>query len=162
MNEVVPAIDSRGAGVAAGVSVEGLESHLVEAVSALRLVIETIGAVIVGVGVIGMVVRWARGRLGWAPRVTFRGVRLQLSQYLALALEFQLAGDILSTAIAPSWEELGKLAAIAAIRTFLNYFLGLETKELTEGGEVSPAPAEARSEDSEEPLPARRPLPAGS
>jgi uncharacterized membrane protein len=42
-------------------------------------------------------------------------------------LEFQVGADILSTAIAPSWEQIGKLAAIASIRTLLNYFL---TKEL--------------------------------
>jgi uncharacterized membrane protein len=47
--------------------------------------------------------------------------------WLALALEFQLAADILSTTISPSLEALGKLAIIAVIRTFLNYFL---TKEL--------------------------------
>ena len=27
------------------------------------------------------------------------------------------------TAIAPTWEDIGRLAAIAAIRTFLNFFL---------------------------------------
>ena len=46
-----------------------------------------------------------------------------------LGLEFQLAADILKTAVAPSWEEIGQLAAIAAIRTALNYFLGKEIAE---------------------------------
>jgi uncharacterized membrane protein len=45
---------------------------------------------------------------------------------LALALEFQLGADILSTAIAPSWEQIGKLGAIAVIRTALNFFLSKE------------------------------------
>jgi uncharacterized membrane protein len=50
-----------------------------------------------------------------------------------LALEFQLAADILSTAVAPTWEAIGKLAAIAVIRTVLNYFLTKEMeKEKTE------------------------------
>lgn len=40
-----------------------------------------------------------------------------------LALEFQLASDVLSTAIAPTFAEIGQLAAVAAIRTALNYFL---------------------------------------
>ena len=52
--------------------------------------------------------------------------------YLSLALEFQLAADILSTAIAPTWEELGKLGVTATIRTALNYFLSREMKEYTE------------------------------
>ena len=47
----------------------------------------------------------------------------------ALALEFQLGADILSTAVAPTWNEIGKLGAIAIIRTALNYFLSKEMKE---------------------------------
>jgi len=53
-------------------------------------------------------------------------IRLRLGRWLALALEFELAADILRTAIAPSWGDIGQLAAIAAIRTALNYFLQQE------------------------------------
>ncbi len=53
-------------------------------------------------------------------------VRLRLGRWLALALEFELGADILRTAVAPTWSELGQLAAIAAIRTALNYFLQQE------------------------------------
>ena len=53
----------------------------------------------------------------------FNSVRLELATYLALALELQLAADILSTAIAPTWDKIGKLGAIAIIRTALNFFL---------------------------------------
>ncbi len=53
-------------------------------------------------------------------------VRLRLARWLVLALEFALAADILRTAIAPGWEEIGKLAAIAALRTVLNFFLQRE------------------------------------
>src|SRR5215204_2077161 len=69
------------------------------------------------------------------PQLTARGhasvtdARYQLSRYLALALEFQLASDVLGTAIAPTWTALGQLAAIAAIRTALNYFLTREINE---------------------------------
>jgi uncharacterized membrane protein len=59
----------------------------------------------------------------------FTTVRLTLARFLALALEFQLGGDILSTAVAPTWEAIGKLAAIAVIRTGLNYFLSREMHE---------------------------------
>lgn len=54
-----------------------------------------------------------------APLEVFRG----LAGWLVLALEFLLAADILRTAISPTWVDIGQLAAIAAIRTFLNYFL---------------------------------------
>ena len=49
--------------------------------------------------------------------------------WLVLALEFLLAADILRTAISPSWNEIGQLAAIAAIRTFLNYSLAHDLRE---------------------------------
>ena len=51
-------------------------------------------------------------------------VRLSLGRWLALGLEFALAADILRTAVAPSWRDIGQLAAIAVLRTGLNY--GLE------------------------------------
>lgn len=50
-------------------------------------------------------------------------LRVSFGSWLVLALEFQLGSDILSTTIAPSFEQLGQLAIIAAIRTLLNYFL---------------------------------------
>lgn len=53
-------------------------------------------------------------------------VRLQFRLWLSLAIEFELAADILRTTIAPSWEKIGKLAAIVVLRTVLNYFLQTE------------------------------------
>ena len=60
-----------------------------------------------------------QGKTLVAPLVVFRG----FAGWLVLALEFLLAADILRTAISPTWTDIGQLAAIAAIRTFLNYFL---------------------------------------
>lgn len=51
---------------------------------------------------------------------------LRLARWLAVALEFALAADILRTAVAPSWDEIGKPAAIATLRTLLNFFLQRE------------------------------------
>ena len=56
----------------------------------------------------------------------YEAIRLQLGRFLALGLEFQLASDILGTAVSPTFSEIGKLGAIAAIRTILNYFLAQE------------------------------------
>ena len=66
------------------------------------------------------------------PRNQVQYIRIRggFGRALALALEFQLGADILGTAVAPSFEALGKLAGIAAIRTFLNYFLSKELEEL--------------------------------
>jgi uncharacterized membrane protein len=52
-----------------------------------------------------------------------RAAWLDLARWLLLGLEFMLAADIVRTAIAPNWNDVGMLAAIAVIRTFLNYFL---------------------------------------
>ena len=76
---------------------------------------------------------------------SFTPIRLSLARYLTLALELQLAADILSTSVAPTWDRIGKLAAIAVIRTALNYFLNQEMKE--EAASVEPAP---RNEPSPE------------
>ena len=53
-------------------------------------------------------------------------IRLNLGRWLALAIEFELAADILRTAMTPTWNEIGQLAAIIVIRTALNYFLQKE------------------------------------
>ncbi len=111
----------------------GVETAVVGAVEWLRLGVEVTGAVVIALGVIGTV-------LGFAITVSqrrmsaFTAERLRLARYLALALELQLAADILSTAVAPSWEQIGKLGAIAVIRTGLNFFL---LRELRETGEIA-------------------------
>jgi uncharacterized membrane protein len=58
-----------------------------------------------------------------APPAEKNEVRLTLGRWLGVALEFELAADILNTAVTPTWNEIGKLAAIATLRTALNYFL---------------------------------------
>ena len=69
-------------------------------------------------------------------------VRLRLGRWLALALEFLLAADILRTAVAPTWSEIGQLAAIATIRTALNFFLQLE---IDKAEQRKTAPPETRA-----------------
>jgi uncharacterized membrane protein len=61
-----------------------------------------------------------------------RTVWLRYARWLVAGLTFQLAADILETAIAPSWEDIGRLAAIAAIRTFLNFFLERDLADVLE------------------------------
>ena len=86
-----------------------------------------------GVAILQAHSRWNRG---WPVMVTLTG-------WLILALEFQLAADILATTVAPSKEELIRLAIIAVIRTFLNYFLG---KELDAQAERQQAPGAKQPE----------------
>ena len=111
------------------------EVAVINGVQWLKLGIETVGAVIIALGILsaGWLLLKALLRRDTAD---FTAIRLALARYLALALEFQLGADILSTAIAPSWEQIGKLGAIAVIRTALNYFLSREMSE--ERHQVSP------------------------
>ncbi len=69
-------------------------------------------------------------------------VRLVFARWLAVALEFELAADILNTAVTPSWSDIEKLAAIATLRTALNYFLEREIEE-----ESSPTQRAAEASD---------------
>lgn len=59
-----------------------------------------------------------------------REVWLRLGRWLVAGLTFQLAADVLETAITTSWDEVARLGAIAAIRTFLNYFLERDLGEI--------------------------------
>jgi uncharacterized membrane protein len=102
------------------------EELLREYVDLLVRLVEAAGAIVIFVGAAIAAVRFVGAAARRRNSGEFVGVRLGLGRYLALGLEFQLASDVLSTAVAPTFEEIGKLAAIAAIRTALNYFLAKE------------------------------------
>lgn len=57
-------------------------------------------------------------------------VRVAFGSAIAVSLELLLGADVLATAVAPSWNDIGQLAAIATIRTALNYFLAKELKHI--------------------------------
>lgn len=124
---------------------EAVETEVIVAVAWLRLIIESVGALVIAIGMVVALVTVARGLI-YSRTLNFTRVRLTLARYLALALEFQLGADILTTAIAPSWDQIGKLGAIAVIRTALNFFLSREMKE--EASEIEEEQA-ARDADAE-------------
>jgi uncharacterized membrane protein len=68
-----------------------------------------------------------------------RDVWLRLGRWLVAGLTFQLAADVLETAVTTSWDEVARLAAIAAIRTFLNYFLERDLGEIRERQAITPS-----------------------
>ncbi|NML65952.1 DUF1622 domain-containing protein [Hymenobacter sp. RP-2-7] len=104
------------------------EATVVAAVQWLKLGGELLGALVIGLGIVVAGVLLVQA-LAARRTANFTAIRLSLARYLALALEFQLGADILSTAIAPSWQEIGKLGAIAVIRTALNFFLSKEMEQ---------------------------------
>jgi uncharacterized membrane protein len=62
----------------------------------------------------------------------FREILVRYGRWLVAGLTFQLAADIIETSVAPTWQEVGQLGAIAVIRTFLNYFLERDLAGLSE------------------------------
>src|SRR5918912_1478628 len=99
------------------------------AAQALATLVEGVGIAIVAVAVLVAAVRYLAGLVSRVRPFPPEGLRLGLGRSLALSLEFLLGADILRTAVEPSWDEIGRLAAIAAIRTALNYFLQREIAE---------------------------------
>ncbi|WP_103922019.1 DUF1622 domain-containing protein [Candidatus Venteria ishoeyi] len=113
-----------------------LEETVINAVEWLKLGVETLGALVIALGVV--VACYAFIKALWRrDNSDFQDVRFTLARYLALALEFQIGADILATAIAPSWNQIGQLGAIAVIRTFLNFFLMREMAEVQRKQEQS-------------------------
>ena len=57
-------------------------------------------------------------------------IRIDLGKHLALGLEFLVGKDIIHSIISPSWDDLGKLAVLVLLRTFVTFVLTWELKEL--------------------------------
>lgn len=93
---------------------------------ALGSIIEGFATLVVAHGIVLASIRYIGNTI---VRKTYEwDIRIRLGKSLALSLEFLLAADVVRTAIAPTWEDIGKLTAIAALRTLLNYFLERELK----------------------------------
>jgi len=100
-----------------------MEPILKELAADVALACELAAVVVVGLAALAALIRSA---IGWRSYTDLRfkkRVWVQFAANIALALEFALAADIARTAIAPTWHDIGQLAAIAAIRTALNLFL---------------------------------------
>jgi uncharacterized membrane protein len=77
---------------------------------------------------------------------------MHFATWLLLGLEFELAADVIRTAIAPTWSDIGQLAAIAAIRTFLSYFLDQDIEKVTISRKDSDTRYVAPHHSSKEPV----------
>jgi uncharacterized membrane protein len=90
----------------------------------IALGVEGAAALIIAYGAVEAIWGSILAIVGKRPRQRQRKeVWLGFAMWLLLGLEFELAADILRTAIAPTWTDIGQLGAIGVIRTFLNYFL---------------------------------------
>jgi len=68
----------------------------------------------------------------------FREILVRYGRWLVAGLTFQLAAEIIATSIAPGWQEVRQLGAIAVIRTFLNFFLERDLAELGDLHSLAP------------------------
>ena len=126
-----------------------MESLLHDAARLVALAIQAVAIVIVAVGSAKAIVDVVRAALGpHAADGERRTVWLGYARWLVAGLTFQLAADIVSTSFAPTWDDVGRLAAVAAIRTFLSYFLD---RELESTGRL-------RGDDGTSVIAAKRPL----
>ena len=96
------------------------------AAQAAATIVEAVGVLVVAVGIARAMFSYAVALVRRSRPFPPEDLRLDLGRSLALALEFLLGADILRTAVEPTWDEIARLAAIAAIRTALNYFLERE------------------------------------
>ena len=107
------------------------EDFLIEIVILLKIGIEAVAVLILALAVIKAIRQLGIRKLKMQGEEKLTEIRIDLGVALALSLEFLLAADIAATAVSPTWDALGKLAVISAIRTFLNFFLEREVQDLT-------------------------------
>jgi uncharacterized membrane protein len=107
------------------------ELILEEFVKVVALALEFTAVLCIAVGFVkAFILLLKRRQEHYSPM--YNRLRLLFGGWLVLALEFQLAADIVKTTVAPTYENLIQLGAVAVIRTFLNYFLSKELHELPE------------------------------
>lgn len=103
--------------------------RMLASTTALGLELIVVVTVLIGAAEtsVRIILHFARAQtVPWSRRETWIG----FARWILLALEFALGADIIRTAIAPTWDDIGKLAAIAAIRTGLGFFLERDIEEI--------------------------------
>ncbi|MGH6865864.1 MAG: DUF1622 domain-containing protein [Methyloceanibacter sp.] len=101
-----------------------LEQQFSEIASYIALVIEAGAVLVVSFGALQSIAGVAGAIFSrTADEMAGRKIWLKFATWILLALEFALAADLVRTAVAPTWQDIAKLAVIATIRTMLNYFL---------------------------------------
>jgi uncharacterized membrane protein len=101
-----------------------LSTYTAYGVEAIAVIFIAFGAVQAAFLAIGEVVGLFPHPHDWRKDLFVR-----FGRWLLFGLQFSLAADIVRSVIAPTWNDIGQLAAIAVIRTFLNHFLEKELAE---------------------------------
>lgn len=88
--------------------------------------LEIISALVIAAALVRLIVNYFQSYLPAKNGLPAMEARMVFGSAVAVSLELLLGADVLATAVAPSWDDIGKLAAIAVLRTGLNYFLEQE------------------------------------
>lgn len=113
---------------------------LIAAAEMVTIAIDVMAIILIVVGTIEAFVAGLRLMLSSSTGHERRSVWLRHGRWLIAGLTFLLAADIIETTVAPTWQDIGRVAAIAVIRTFLNYFLErdlADIRRLQNSGEVA-------------------------
>jgi uncharacterized membrane protein len=94
------------------------------------VVIDTMATLLIIIGTVEAFVDGLRLLFSSKSSHEKRDVWLRYARWLVAGLTFQLAADVIETSIRTSWAAIGQLGAIAAIRTFLDYFLERDLNEM--------------------------------
>jgi uncharacterized membrane protein len=105
---------------------------MLEATNIAVLVIDGIAVLIILIGTVIAFISALRLLSAHPAGHERRLVWISYARWLVAGLTFQLAADIIESSVVESWDAVGRLAAIAAIRTFLNYFLERDMAEIRE------------------------------
>lgn len=87
---------------------------------------EILAALIIGFALFKVIFHFATRLHPSLQKISKEEIRMKFGSSVAVSLELLLGADVLATAVTPSWDDIGKLAAIAILRTALNYFLDKE------------------------------------
>jgi uncharacterized membrane protein len=107
-----------------------MKEWLIYATENAIVLIDALALVIIVVGTVEAFFSGMRAMLGSPSGHERRDVWLRYARWLVAGLTFQLAADIVETSITTDWNATGRIAAVALIRTFLNYFLDRDLEEV--------------------------------
>jgi uncharacterized membrane protein len=107
-----------------------MKEWLIFATEYAIIVIEALALVIIVLSTIEAFIGGLRVMLFSRSGHEQRDVWLRYARWLVAGLTFQLAADIIETSITTNWDAVGRIAAVAVIRTFLNYFLERDLMDL--------------------------------
>lgn len=127
-----------------------MDDWIIQLATTITAIIDLAMIIIIAFGMVHTLwrvgIRIVQGR---ALATAVREIWLHFAAWILLALEFALAADLIETVIAPSWEDIGQLGAIAVIRIALGYFLGRDIEEVGEDAPYVPKGSEAGTAESQ-------------